>query len=72
MTRDVNHTPVLAFRSLQLPVIKSGERLGFYGFGAAAHLAIQVVRYWNVEVYASTRDARHQRLALHLGAACAG
>jgi len=46
--------------------------LGFYGFGAAAHVAIQVARHWNVQVCASTRDARHQKLALELGAAWAG
>jgi alcohol dehydrogenase, propanol-preferring len=63
---------IIGFRSLRLSEIKSGERLGFYGFGAAAHIAIQVARHWNVEVYASTRDARHQRLALDLGAQWAG
>lgn len=63
---------IIGFRSLRLSGIKSGERLGFYGFGAAAHVAIQVARHWNVEVYASTRDAGHQRLALDLGAAWAG
>jgi propanol-preferring alcohol dehydrogenase len=46
--------------------------LGFYGFGAAAHVAIQVARHWGVTVYASTRDARHQKLARELGAAWAG
>jgi propanol-preferring alcohol dehydrogenase len=63
---------IIGFRSLRLTGIKPGERLGFYGFGAAAHLAIQVARHWNVEVYASTRDVRHQRLAMDLGAAWAG
>ena len=63
---------IIGFRSLRLSEIKAGERLGFYGFGAAAHIAIQVARHWNVEVYASTRDARHQRLALDLGAQWAG
>ena len=63
---------IIGFRSLRLSGIKPGGRLGFYGFGAAAHVAIQVARHWNVEVYASTRDARHQRLALDLGAAWAG
>jgi len=63
---------IIGFRSLRLTGIKPGERLGFYGFGAAAHLAIQVARHWNVEVYASTRDARHQRLAMDLGATWAG
>jgi propanol-preferring alcohol dehydrogenase len=63
---------IIGFRSLRLSGIKPGGRLGFYGFGAAAHVAIQVARHWNVTVYASTRDARHQKLALELGAAWAG
>jgi len=63
---------IIGFRSLRLSGIKPGGRLGFYGFGAAAHVAIQVARHWNVTVYASTRDARHQKLALELGAVWAG
>jgi propanol-preferring alcohol dehydrogenase len=63
---------IIGFRSLRLSAIKPGGRLGFYGFGAAAHVAIQVARHWNVTVYASTRDARHQKLAIELGAAWAG
>jgi alcohol dehydrogenase, propanol-preferring len=59
---------IIGFRSLRLSAIKPGGKLGFYGFGAAAHVAIQVARHWNVEVYASTRDARHQKLAVELGA----
>ncbi len=63
---------IIGFRSLRLSGIKAGGCLGFYGFGAAAHVAIQVARHWGVEVYASTRDVRHQKLALELGAAWAG
>src|SRR5437899_3504133 len=63
---------IIGFRSLRMSGIKPGGRLGFYGFGAAAHVAIQVARHWNVEVYASTRDDCHQKLALDLGAAWAG
>jgi propanol-preferring alcohol dehydrogenase len=63
---------IIGFRSLRLSGVKPGGRLGFYGFGAAAHVAIQVARHWNVEVYACTRDVRHQRLALELGAKWAG
>jgi propanol-preferring alcohol dehydrogenase len=63
---------IIGFRSLRMSGIKPGGRLGFYGFGAAAHVAIQVARHWDVEVYASTRDARHQKLALELGAKWAG
>jgi propanol-preferring alcohol dehydrogenase len=63
---------IIGFRSLRLSGVQPGGRLGFYGFGAAAHVAIQVARHWNVEVYAFTRDVRHQRLALELGAKWAG
>ncbi len=63
---------IIGFRSLRLSGIKAGGRLGFYGFGAAAHVAIQVARHWGVEVFASTRDVRHQKLALELGAVWAG
>ncbi|PWU11569.1 MAG: alcohol dehydrogenase [Terriglobia bacterium] len=63
---------IIGFRTLRLSGIEPGGRLGMYGFGAAAHVAIQVARHWNVEVYAFTRDERHRRLALDLGAAWAG
>lgn len=66
---------IIGFRSLRLSGLTGaspGRRLGLYGFGAAAHVAIQVARHWGVEVYAFTRDERHQRLALELGAVWAG
>jgi propanol-preferring alcohol dehydrogenase len=63
---------IIGFRSLRLSGIKPGGKLGFFGFGAAAHVAIQVAMHWNIDVYAATRDARHQRLALELGAKWAG
>lgn len=66
---------IIGFRSLRLSGITGrspGQRLGLYGFGAAAHVAIQVARYWGIEVYAFTRDERHQRLAMELGAKWAG
>lgn len=63
---------IIGFRSLRLSGIEAGGRLGMYGFGAAAHVAIQVARHWGVEVYAFTRDERHRQLALELGAVWAG
>jgi propanol-preferring alcohol dehydrogenase len=63
---------IIGFRSLRLSGIQAGGNLGFYGFGAAAHVAIQVAWHWGVEVYAATRDTRHQQLALDLGAKWAG
>ena len=52
----------------------SGKRLGLYGFGAAAHILIQVARHQEQEVFAFTRvgDTQAQDYALSLGAAWAG
>jgi propanol-preferring alcohol dehydrogenase len=63
---------IIGFRSLRLSEVGEGSRLGLYGFGAAAHVAIQVARHWGVECYAPTRGQKHQELALQLGAAWAG
>jgi alcohol dehydrogenase, propanol-preferring len=63
---------IIGFRCLRLSGVSRGERLAFYGFGSAAHVAIQVARHWGVEVYACTRGAKHQQLALQLGAVWAG
>lgn len=63
---------IIGYRCLRLSEIHAGENLGFYGFGAAAHVAIQVARHWGVNVFASTRDERHQTLARELGAVWAG
>jgi alcohol dehydrogenase, propanol-preferring len=63
---------IIGYRCLRMSAISAGEKLGFYGFGAAAHIAIQLARHWGVDVYASTRDERHQKLAMELGAKWAG
>jgi propanol-preferring alcohol dehydrogenase len=63
---------VIGYRSLRLSGIRPGERLGLYGFGASALLAIQVARHWGCEVYVVTRSAEEQARALSLGAAWAG
>jgi len=51
-----------------------GERLGLYGFGAAAHIVSQVARHEGRRVFAFTRagDAAGQRFARELGAEWAG
>jgi len=63
---------IIGFRCLRVSGIAPGGALGLYGFGAAAHIAIQVARYWGVRVLAFTRDERHQRLARDLGAVWSG
>jgi propanol-preferring alcohol dehydrogenase len=47
-------------------------RLGIYGFGASAHVAIQVALHWGCEVFVATRGERHQTLAREMGAAWVG
>ena len=63
---------IIGYRSLRLSEVKPGGRLGLAGFGASAHLAIQVACHWGCEVYAFTREEHHRRLALELGAVWAG
>jgi len=63
---------LIGYRSLSMT--GAAERLGFYGFGAAAHILIQVARYQQRRVYAFTRDGdtRGQAFARELGAVWAG
>jgi alcohol dehydrogenase, propanol-preferring len=63
---------IIGFRSLRVAGVEHGERVGLFGFGASAHLAIAVLRAWQCEVYVSTRGASHRRLAQSLGAAWVG
>jgi len=63
---------IVGYRSLRLAGVQPGERVGLVGFGASAHLAIQVARHWGCEVAVMTRSAGHQRLAEELGAAWTG
>lgn len=63
---------VIGYRSLRISGIEPGGRLGLFGFGASASLAIQVAIYWGCEVYVFTRSEAEQRRALELGAVWAG
>ena len=62
----------IGYRDLRLSGIKSGQTLGLFGFGASAHIVIQVARYWDCEVYVFTRSEEHRVLAGELGAAWTG
>ena len=59
---------IIGFRSLRVAGVEQGERVGLFGFGASAHLAIAVLRAWKCEVYVSTRGKSHRELAASLGA----
>ncbi len=74
---DVNAAPLLCagligYRSLRLSNVPKNGRLGLYGFGASAHIVIQVARHLGHEVYVFTRSPKHRDLAMRLGAAWVG
>jgi propanol-preferring alcohol dehydrogenase len=63
---------IIGFRALRVAGVERGERVGLFGFGASAHLALPVLRAWDCEVYVSTRGESHRRLAESLGATWVG
>lgn len=63
---------VIGYRSLKISGIRTGQRLGLFGFGSSAHLTLQAALMWNCRVHVFTRDPGHRRLALSMGAAWAG
>jgi alcohol dehydrogenase, propanol-preferring len=74
---DLQAAPLLCagaigFRSLRVAGVEPGERVGLFGFGSSAHLAIGVLRSWKCAVYVSTRGSSHRQLAASLGATWVG
>jgi len=74
---DVHVAPLLCagiigYRSLRVAGVEHGERVGLFGFGSSASLAITILQSWNCEVYVATRGAGHRELASSLGAAWVG
>jgi propanol-preferring alcohol dehydrogenase len=74
---DVEAAPLLCagiigYRALRLSGVRPGDALGLYGFGASAHVTIQVARSWGCAVYVFTRSLEHQHHAHELGAAWSG
>lgn len=63
---------VIGFRALRLSDIEKGGRLGLFGFGASAHIVIQVARYWGCQVFVFSRSEEHRKLAQKLGAVWTG
>lgn len=63
---------IIGYRSLRQADFQPGQRLGLVGFGASAHLTIQVALYRGAEVYVFTRSEDHRRHARELGAAWVG
>jgi propanol-preferring alcohol dehydrogenase len=63
---------IVGYRSLKKADVHPGERVGLVGFGASAHLMIQILQYWNCKVSVFTREFSHQDHARELGAVWAG
>lgn len=63
---------VIGYRSLKRAGAKPGARVGLYGFGASALLALQVARHWGCQVFVATRSEAEQSRAREMGAAWAG
>ncbi|HYA95200.1 MAG TPA: zinc-dependent alcohol dehydrogenase family protein [Terriglobales bacterium] len=63
---------VIGYRSLKLSGAARSDGLGLYGFGASAHIVLQIARHMGCEVYVFTRAAAHRELAKKLGAAWVG
>jgi propanol-preferring alcohol dehydrogenase len=74
---DVHAAPllcagVIGFHALRVAGVQPGERVGLYGFGASAHLALPVLAHWGCTTYVATRGENHRAFARHLGAAWVG
>ena len=63
---------IIGLRALRLTGVQPKQRVGMYGFGGSAHIALQIARHWGCEAWVATRGKEHQRLARELGAAWVG
>ncbi len=63
---------MIGFRSLRVAGVQRGERVGLFGFGSSASLAIRILQAWDCEVYVVTRGEAHRRAAELRGATWVG
>ena len=63
---------IIGYRALRQSGVRPRERLGLYGFGASAHIVMQIARHWECEVYVATRGDKHRALAKQMGAVWVG
>ncbi|MGO9435552.1 MAG: zinc-dependent alcohol dehydrogenase family protein [Terracidiphilus sp.] len=63
---------IIGFRSLRVAGVERGERVGLYGLGSSASLAIRVLQSWDCEVYVLTRGESHRKAAEARGATWVG
>ncbi|MBM3286168.1 MAG: zinc-dependent alcohol dehydrogenase family protein [Candidatus Eisenbacteria bacterium] len=63
---------IIGYRALKRSGLEPGMRIALYGFGAAAHIAIQIARAWGCEVFVVTRGKEAEERARRMGAAWSG
>ena len=65
---------VIGYRTLRLAEITDGQTIGLFGFGACAHIVIQIIKYKfpNSKVFVFTKATEHAELAKSLGAVWTG
>jgi propanol-preferring alcohol dehydrogenase len=63
---------IIGFRSIRVAGVQRGERVGLFGFGSSASLAIRILQSWDCEVYVVTRGESHRKAAQLLGATWVG
>ncbi len=63
---------IIGYRALRRSQVQPGQRLGLYGFGASAHITIQIARHWGCDVYVCSLREEHRTLAKQLGAVWVG
>ena len=59
---------IVGYRALALSGFERGGTVGLYGFGASAHIALQVAKHRGAKVFVFSRGEAHRKLALDLGA----
>jgi propanol-preferring alcohol dehydrogenase len=63
---------IIGYRSLRVAGVEPGEKVGLFGFGSSASLAIRILQSWKCDVYVVTRGERHRKLAVSMGSTWVG
>ena len=63
---------IIGYRAYRQSGVRKGQRLGLYGFGASAHIVLQLALHDRCRVYVATRGVLHQALARRMGATWVG
>jgi propanol-preferring alcohol dehydrogenase len=63
---------IVGYRAIRISGLKPEDKLGLYGFGASAHIVIQIAKHWGCHVCVFSRSDAHRKLAERLGARWTG